>query len=137
MYCQYCGNEVDENAVFCSKCGAKLKNDSPAPAGERDEFFNPAPSYQQPTYQQPVYQQPVAPNTTNTMAIVGFIFSFFFAIVGLICSIIGYKQCNQTKEGGKGLALAGIIISAVSMALAFIIVMIVFSYALIDPPYYY
>jgi hypothetical protein len=29
MYCQNCGNEVSDNAVFCEKCGTSLKSDAP------------------------------------------------------------------------------------------------------------
>lgn len=59
---------------------------------------------------------------SNTMAIVGFVFSFFIAIVGLICSIIGYKRAPELGGNGKGLALAGIIISAISLALTIFLV---------------
>jgi len=30
MYCQNCGNEVSENAVFCERCGTSLKREAPA-----------------------------------------------------------------------------------------------------------
>jgi hypothetical protein len=30
MYCQNCGNEVSENAVFCEKCGTNFKSEAPA-----------------------------------------------------------------------------------------------------------
>ena len=57
---------------------------------------------------------------TNTMAIVGFVMSFFNGLIGLIFSIIGMSQIKKTGEPGKGYALAGIIISAVSMFLGLI-----------------
>lgn len=57
----------------------------------------------------------------NTIAIVGFIFSFLFAIVGLICSILGYKKSKTDGAPHGGLALAGIIISIVNMILGIII----------------
>ncbi|NEG69800.1 DUF4190 domain-containing protein [Bifidobacterium choloepi] len=94
------------------------------------------PNYQQPSYQggyqqgygqpgygpngygQPGYQPPVPqyPNRWNGMAIAGFICSFFFAIVGLVLSIVGLVQVNKTRERGRGLAIAGICISAVEIA---------------------
>ncbi|MBT1181096.1 DUF4190 domain-containing protein [Bifidobacterium sp. CP2] len=67
------------------------------------------------------YQQPQQAKW-NTMAIVGFIGSFFISLLGLICSIIGYRQTGQTGEKGRGLALAGIIISGASMVLSLILV---------------
>jgi len=51
--------------------------------------------------------------STNGLAIAGFVCSFFFQILGLIFSIIGLVQIKKTGENGKGLAIAGIIISSV------------------------
>lgn len=56
----------------------------------------------------------------NTCSILGFIFSFLFALVGLILSIIGLNKAK--KEGNKtGLATAGIIISVINMILGAIL----------------
>lgn len=51
----------------------------------------------------------------NTLALVGFILSFFISVVGLILSIIGLIQINGANgmQKGKGLAIAGIIIGAI------------------------
>lgn len=48
---------------------------------------------------------------TNAMAIVGFIFAFLLPLIGLILSIIGLVQINKKGQKGKGLAIAGIIVS--------------------------
>ena len=48
---------------------------------------------------------------TNVMAIVGFIFAFLLPLVGFILSIIGLVQINKKGQKGKGLAIAGIIVS--------------------------
>ena len=61
---------------------------------------------------------------TNVLAIVGFILSFFIALAGLICSILGYKRAPEFGGKGKSLALAGIIISIVEMVLAVLIYII-------------
>jgi hypothetical protein len=54
---------------------------------------------------------------TNGLALAGFICAvlLFPAFIGLILSIIGLVQINNSQgmQKGKGLALAGIIISAV------------------------
>ncbi len=52
-----------------------------------------------------------AKDEKNTIAIVGLIFAFFVPIVGLIMSIIGLSKSKKTKGVGKGLAIAGIIVS--------------------------
>ena len=47
----------------------------------------------------------------NLIAILGFIFSFISTGPGLVLSIIGLYQAGKRNERGKGLAIAGIIIS--------------------------
>ena len=91
MYCRNCGSNLDDRAVVCPHCGV--------PTG---------------------VQPPEQTTESNTIATVGFILSFFVAIAGLICSIIGYRNASKLNGNGKGFALAGIIISSVSMVLAFI-----------------
>ncbi|GII98890.1 hypothetical protein Slu03_12680 [Sediminihabitans luteus] len=51
-------------------------------------------------------------NPGKTLGIVGFVFSFLFALVGLILSIVAL---NKSRAAGysNGLAVAGIVISAV------------------------
>ena len=90
MFCKYCGKEVNENAVICPNCGVATDN------------YNKAT---------------VAPEQKNTMALIGFILSFFVAIAGLVISIIAYKNAKKPEYNGDGksFALAGIIISAVSL----------------------
>ncbi len=92
MYCKNCGSNLDDRAVICPHCGV--------PTGEN--------------------VQTPAKNQTNVIAVVGFVLSFFLALAGLICSIIGYKKASEMNGNGKGLALAGIIISAISLATSII-----------------
>lgn len=140
MYCEHCGKQIEDGASFCPYCGSKVNvAPAPQPQGEKDEFFNdapsPAPAQQQTAPRQPANAQPTA-SKTNTLAVVGFILAFFYALPGLICSIMGLKQCNQTGEGGKGLAIAGIVLSAISMFVSFLIGIIwgsaIFSLFLLD-----
>lgn len=69
--------------------------------------------------QQPYVPQP--PQKTNGLAIAGFATSFlalccWFLPVGLVLSIVALVQINKNpQQGGKGLAIAGIVISAVCM----------------------
>lgn len=65
-------------------------------------------------------QQPMQPPVQykrepkwNGMAIAGFVLSFVFSVIGLVLSIIAFIQIKETGEKGRGLALAGIIISAI------------------------
>jgi hypothetical protein len=54
------------------------------------------------------------------MAILAIIFAFVFTPLGIIFGFIARSQIKQTGEGGGGLALAGIIIGFVGMAIAII-----------------
>ena len=69
-------------------------------------------------------QYPPQQQTTdnNTLALVGFIMSFFVPIVGLILSILGLKN-SKVSGKRKGLAIAGIIISGVTMVINFALIM--------------
>jgi type II secretory pathway pseudopilin PulG len=60
---------------------------------------------------------PPAPRTSG-LAIAGFVCSFFCGLIGLILSIMGRNECKRSggTVGGGGLALAGIIISSISLA---------------------
>jgi hypothetical protein len=83
----------------------------------------PPPGYspdQQPAYGQPGYQPP----KTNTMAILGLVFAFVFSPLGVVFSAIGLKQIKERREGGRGLALAGLIISIISIVLGILLVVL-------------
>ncbi|RYQ63637.1 DUF4190 domain-containing protein [Bifidobacterium pseudolongum] len=84
----------------------------------------PQQPYGQQPYGQPYAQQPAAypQDRWNGMAIAGFVCSFLFSIVGLVLSIIGYNQTKKTGEKGKELALAGIIISGLSIVMTIVMI---------------
>lgn len=52
---------------------------------------------------------------TSTCAIAGFILSFFSFTPGLILSIVGLDETKRYDEDGKGLAIAGIVISVLTL----------------------
>ena len=64
-------------------------------------------------------------NKTNNYAIIGFVLSFFVAIAGLIVSIIGLKKSKELNSG-KGLSIAGIIISIINILFSIFVIFIVF-----------
>lgn len=57
------------------------------------------------------------------MATAGFILSFFVPLLGLIFSILGLKKVKETNKG-KGLSIAGIIISSIALLITLISVII-------------
>lgn len=120
MYCTKCGNQNDDNSSFCGICGVPLvngnQNNSSYPNGNMNNQYNQNinPYYNQP--QNGYYNQ--APNNAskiNSMALAGFIVSFFFGFLGLIFSLIGFHQTRVKGERGKGFAIAGIVIGCISV----------------------
>ena len=97
-FCTNCGNELDDRAIMCPKCGVALTQ-TVANSGQTQ---------------------------SNGMAIAGFILSFFIPLLGLIFSILGLKRSKETNNG-KGLSTAGIIISCITMVITLIIGIISFS----------
>jgi hypothetical protein len=113
----------------------------------------PQPAYQEPVYQQPAYAQPVAVTATaataatakrkNGMATAGMIFGILavcfcwipvfnifitptLGLLGLIFSIVGLVKKNVK---GKGMAIAGIILSVLSTI--FVVLYYVYIYSVI------
>ncbi|WP_431245363.1 DUF4190 domain-containing protein [Leifsonia xyli] len=86
--------------------------------------YGSQPSGQQP-YGQPVYGQPYgygyppAPRT-NVLAIVSFVAAFVMSLAAVVCGHIALAQIKRTGEGGRGFALAGLIIGYVGIAFALI-----------------
>ena len=61
---------------------------------------------------------------TNTMAIVALVCAFVFAPVGIVFGHISLSQIKKTGEEGRGLALAGLVISYVITALTVIVIVL-------------
>lgn len=79
--------------------------------------YNPIP----PTGPQGYYP-PEPYQKWNTLCIIGFVLSFLVPIIGLVLSIVALVQINHSGEKSKGMAIAGIVISAISSILSVILV---------------
>ncbi|MBT2512962.1 DUF4190 domain-containing protein [Arthrobacter sp. ISL-30] len=78
-----------------------------------------------PQYQPQQYQgYAPAPAKTNTLAIVALISSFFVSLLGVILGHIALNQIKTTGEGGRGLAIAALVIGYVSMAFAIMLIIV-------------
>jgi hypothetical protein len=108
MNCPTCGAQNQPNAAFCSQCSTNLM----APPGGM-----PYPGIQPGPPMPGMYGAPTVVPRTSGMAIAGFVLSFFCNVLGLIFSIIGYNECKRSNGAvtGGGLAMAGIIISVLSL----------------------
>ncbi len=109
--CPNCGKNIDNNANFCINCGSKQTKE----AEIKEEKTTTVES----TNNVPV----------NGLSITGFVLSLLSLLccgllspLGLIFSIIGITKTEKEDTTGKGLAIAGIIISSI-MLLLFIIML--------------
>ncbi|WP_461163561.1 DUF4190 domain-containing protein [Arthrobacter sp. R4-81] len=59
---------------------------------------------------------------TNTLAIVALISVFFINVLGIILGHIALNQIKTTGEGGRGLAIAALIIGYLSVVIGIIVV---------------
>lgn len=137
MFCNRCGTQLSDDSRFCFKCGTPL-----APLEQNDmisqtEFHtiepsisgdeNPAQPATSPAPQQQAAQQSAVQQTATSSkaddglcGMLGFIFAFFFPLVGLVLSVMGvYKKKNY------GFAVAGVIISIFMIALEITIAAII------------
>ena len=151
--CPNCSAELDDNAKYCSMCGAAATEDQKSEekteeqntweqqASYSQNGYSQAGSaqsgygqtghaqtgYGQTGYAQSGYGRQAAdqayPPSTNGFAIAGFVCAFFFPILGIIFSAIAMKQIDERNEGGKGLAIAGLVLSIIWIGIALIILM--------------
>lgn len=94
-YCKNCGAQIDENAIFCGRCGCRVNVDGPTINFDTWGGQNPYGAY---GYHQ-VDNQP-----SKLIAVL----SFMFWWVGLIIWIL----CRHTRPGKARSALKGLLSSA-------------------------
>ena len=88
-----------------------------------------SPEYPQgqhaPAYGAPGF--PPAPQRTNVMAILGLVFAFVFSPLGIVFSAIGLSQTKKRGEGGRGLAIAGLILSILFLLIGLLVFFLAFA----------
>ena len=101
-FCSECGKELEENSKVCKNCGKQI-----------EENINSVDK-----------RAVTTTKSANGFAIAGFVLSLVSllccgttSLLGLIFSIIGLVNANKNQGEGKGLAIAGIIISAILLIL--------------------
>jgi len=127
-YCTNCGAAI-ATGTFCTTCGTPV-GEAPAqtsaspvsPAASSPAAADPSSAYQALN----VVKQP--PASINTLAIVALVTSLLGVhLAGIICGHIALNQIKTTGEGGRGLALAGLIIGYIFMAIVILIILALFS----------
>ncbi len=108
MYCINCRKEIKDGSSFCSECGA-------------------AQSTVNPTETHPYKQQKRANVPYNTLCIIGIVLSaisLFWPLIGIggfILSRIGLKQVRESDERGRELAIAGMVVGAITFIYAIVV----------------
>lgn len=99
-FCRECGNKLQENSMFCEKCGAKY------------ELVGQPKTYTK--------------KKTNGLSVLGMIlgivslsFSMWgiISIIAIIVSSVAKKQIIVNDEAGDGMAVAGICCGIISLLL--------------------
>src|ERR671921_689097 len=67
---------------------------------------------------------PPQQQSTNALAIVSLVCAFLFAPLGIIFGHISLSQIKKTGEEGRGLAIAGLVISYLVTVLAIVVVVV-------------
>ena len=133
--CNCCGRENSNYAIYCEGCGSLLSTVSDSTEVKTDVTDNPTSFADEPAQTGPVesgnYTMPPEytynPNPANpsgmefdSMCIAGFICSVsglfccgLPALVGVILCIIGLVRTGSNGKRGRGLAVAGLIISII------------------------
>ena len=110
MFCAKCGAPLN-GASFCASCGTAAIQTSAAPV-------QPVPTNYQAPNQAPYPAPYGAPAPTNGLAVGGFVTSLIcLGPVGFVLSAIALNQIKKspTPQGGKGLAIAGVVIGGLSI----------------------
>lgn len=88
------------------------------PYGQAPGYGSPA-GYAVPPQGAYPYSNPAG--SWNVLTIIGFVFAFFNPMLGLIFSIIGLVMVRKSGQKSRGLAIAGIVISAATVVLAIVL----------------
>ena len=126
-FCTSCGQELIEGAKACGNCGAKVEGTVTVKATPESGTTT-------------VNVNAVNNGPTNGLAVAGFVVSLVstflccgvFNLVSLILSIVGLAQAKNYNGNGKGLAIAGIIISCIFMILGILMIILGYGAAIFE-----
>lgn len=129
-FCSKCGREILNDDKFCMYCGNSTNTIESKEKEENTEQVNQSQNNSVNTTQnQPNVIIQNTPNKyTNGFGIAGFVISLVslliccgsFSWLSLIFSIIGLVNANKNNGEGKGLSIAGIIISSIVVVLVIV-----------------
>lgn len=111
QYCTNCGKLLGVEEKFCTNCGTQ-------------KGVQVTNQVNQPITQNVAAVNPQVKPETNGLAITGFVLSLVSllccgtsSMLALVFSIIGLVESKKKNGAGKGLAIAGIVISSIMLVL--------------------
>ncbi len=110
-------SEVDES--FAAEKGETVEE-------HIEEEVKPAEQAKAPVVEEKQTNVTAQSKKTNVLAILGFVFAFILPLIGLILSSVGLSRVKTRNLKGKGLAVAGIILSLI-MTFAYAALLVIFS----------
>lgn len=142
MKCNSCGAEVSDANDFCPHCGHAMDPASPAAEGggrspAAQKMNPPASPYPPQGYYPPTPPQVIVTanqqKPTNGLTVAGFVctlaslflpFSMILSILGMIFGAVGLSRAKNLNGAGKGLAIAGIILSIPTLILGVLVILL-------------
>jgi hypothetical protein len=134
MFCSSCGAQTN-GASFCPNCGSPTNAAGAQSSNAQVPPVQPVAPPVQPMYAQP----PVAGQPTNGLAIAALVTSLVCCgPIGLVLGLVSLSQINasQGRQGGKGLAIAGIAIGAVTTLIGVLVLLSPEFWYAFDEAYY-
>ena len=137
-YCRYCGSEMYDEAILCTKCGCPVTpaETTTATAKVSKPKLNPLAltGFILSIVSIPVtfiislcvWVNMVA--DSSSLASASFFLGTPIVVAGLVCSIVGLVMVKRKNQRGKGFAITGIIVSSVICALKLFVLLIGFYY---------
>ena len=136
MFCNQCGNFVEDGNAFCPVCGAQVgqapvANTQNAPV-ENAFNFNGLPSVPEEKKGLSIASMILGISS----AVITWIQPFIAVILALVGLILG---CIGVGKGGKGMGITGIVLSAIFLVINIVIIVLAFIIAieLVESGYYY
>lgn len=127
MFCNQCGNFVEDGNAFCPVCGSQVGQNSVPnmQAAPVDNTFNFNGMPPMPT------EKKGLSITSMILGISSIVITFIQPFIAVIMALIGLiLGCVGVGKGGKGMGIAGIVISSVMLVINIIIIVMAFIIAI-------
>ena len=126
MVCKNCGTVQKNNQTHCHVCGAVVKE-------VNSYTYLPKPTFRAENMPKQKENSQDG-SSTKILSVLGFVFSIMGYLVGFVLSLIALKKYkNQNNQSYRGFAVAGLVISSITLAISliagiFMLVMFLFVY---------